>query len=126
MNITHLDHVVLTVRDFSRTIEFYERVLGMTHAVFDGDFHALHFGNQKINLHPYRKEYSPHAEYTLPGTADLCFVSEGNMANIVSQLERHGLEIEVGPIPQTGARGPMQSVYFRDPDRNLIEIAVYD
>ncbi|MFT4067648.1 VOC family protein [Paraburkholderia sp.] len=126
MNITHLDHLVLTVRDFSRTIEFYEGVLGMKHAVFDSDFHALHFGNQKINLHPYRNEYSPHAEHTLPGTGDLCFISEGSMESIVSELGRRGVKIEVGPVPQTGARGPMQSVYFRDPDGNLIEIAIYD
>jgi len=126
MKISHLDHVVLTVRDFSATIQFYENVLGMKHAMFDGEFLALHFGNQKINLHPYRKEYCPHAEYTLPGAADLCFISEGTIEIIASELERHGVKIEVGPVPQTGAGGPMQSVYFKDPDRNLIEVAVYN
>jgi catechol 2,3-dioxygenase-like lactoylglutathione lyase family enzyme len=70
MKIVGLDHVVLTVRDLDRTIAFYERVLGFQHVVFEGRYNALHFAAQKINLHPYRNEYEPHAAVTLPGTGD--------------------------------------------------------
>jgi catechol 2,3-dioxygenase-like lactoylglutathione lyase family enzyme len=126
MNIQSLDHVVLTVRNMAETIDFYSRVLGMRHIVFDGGFNALHFGKQKINLHPFRAEYLPHADIPAPGTADFCFVAEGTIGEAVAELASLELLIEVGPIAQTGAKGQMQSVYIRDPDRNLIEIACYD
>ena len=125
MQITHLDHVVLTARDIPATVKFYTEVLGMTHVVFDEHYDALHFGAQKINIHPYRAEYLPHADLPFPGTADFCFVAEGEMAAVVETLQKRGCPIELGPVKQTGARGPMWSVYLRDPDRNLIEIACY-
>lgn len=125
MNISNIDHVVLTVRDISRTVQFYERVLGMRHAMFEGQFDALHFGSQKINLHPFRAEYLPHADIPAPGTGDMCLVCDGRIDAVVRDLARHGVEIEVGPVGQTGAKGPMQSVYIRDPDKNLIELACY-
>ena len=125
MKITGLDHLVLTVRDIPRTVEFYQRVLGMQHGVFEGRFDALHFGSQKINLHPFRAEYLPHADIPAPGTGDMCLVCEGRIGDVVRELAAHGVEIEVGPVEQTGARGSMDSVYIRDPDRNLIEIACY-
>ncbi|MGX5843615.1 VOC family protein [Mesorhizobium sp. ArgA1] len=125
MRIEGLDHVVLTVRDMARTIDFYQRVLGMCHVVFDGSYNALHFGDQKINLHPYCAEYTPHADIPGPGTGDLCFIAAGGIDDIEHELRALGIPIEVGPVGQTGARGAMQSVYFRDPDRNLIEVACY-
>ena len=125
MKIKGLDHVVLTVRDMAQTIDFYRRVLGMRHVVFDGSYNALHFGNQKINLHPYRGEYTPHADIPAPGTGDLCLIAEGGIDDIVQELGTLEIPIEVGPVDQTGACGAMRSVYFRDPDRNLIEVACY-
>lgn len=125
MRIASIDHLVLTVRDMARTVEFYQRVLGMEHVLFEGHFNALHFGSQKINLHPFRAEYLPHADIPAPGTGDLCLICDGEIAQVVRELTTHGVEIEVGPVEQTGARGPMTSVYIRDPDRNLVEIACY-
>ena len=125
MRIASLDHLVLTVRDIPRTVEFYRRVLGMDHVVFEGNFNALHFGTQKINLHPFRAEYLPHADIPAPGTGDICLICEGEIAEVVRELRTQGVEIEVGPVEQTGARGLMNSVYIRDPDRNLVEIACY-
>jgi catechol 2,3-dioxygenase-like lactoylglutathione lyase family enzyme len=126
MNISGLDHVVLTVRNMAATIDFYQRVLGMRHMVFDGTRNALHFGDQKINLHPFRAEYTPHADIPAPGTGDLCFIAEGGIDDIVRELEALDISIELGPVDQTGARGAMRSVYFRDPDKNLVEVACYD
>lgn len=125
MQIKAIDHVVLTVRDMQATIDFYQRVLGMKHVVFEGEYNALHFGQQKINLHPFRAEYQPHADIPAPGTGDLCLICDGAIGAVADELRRHGVEIEVGPVPQTGATGQMESVYFRDPDRNLIEVACY-
>ena len=125
MRIESIDHLVLTVRDIPKTVEFYKRVLGMEHVLFEGNFNALHFGSQKINLHPFRAEYLPHADIPAPGTGDMCLVCEGGIAEVVRELTTHGVELEVGPVEQTGARGLMISVYIRDPDRNLVEIACY-
>src|SRR5688572_9593510 len=125
MNIQSLDHVVLTVRNMAEIIEFYSRVFGMRHVVFDDGYNAIHFGIQKINLRPFRAEYLPHADIPAPGTADFCFVAAGTISEAVAELASLELPIEVGPIAQTGAKGQMQSVYIRDPDKNLIEIACY-
>lgn len=125
MRIASIDHLVLTVREIPRTVEFYQRVLGMEHVVFEGNFDALHFGSQKINLHPFRAEYIPHADIPAPGTGDMCLICEGEISEVVRELKMHGVEIEVGPVQQTGAKGLMSSVYIRDPDRNLVEIACY-
>jgi catechol 2,3-dioxygenase-like lactoylglutathione lyase family enzyme len=125
MNILQIDHVVLTVKDISATVSFYERVLGMQHVIFEERYHALHFGSQKINLHPAGNEYTPHAARPLPGSGDICFVSSGQIEEITAKLRREGIVVEYGPVAQTGARGEMVSVYFRDPDMNLIEVACY-
>lgn len=125
IRISALDHVVLTVRDMQATIHFYREILGMEHVVFEGQYNALHFGRQKINLHPYRAEYLPHADLPFPGTGDFCFIVDGEIGGVVSHLQGCGVPIELGPVPQTGASGAMESVYLRDPDRNLIEIACY-
>ena len=125
MKIVSIDHIVLTVRDIPATINFYQRVLGMRHEIFLEQYNALHFGSQKINLHPYRAEYTPHADLPATGTADFCLVSEGDIEDVVDILRKHNVLIEVGPVDQVGARGAMRSVYFRDPDRNLVEVACY-
>jgi catechol 2,3-dioxygenase-like lactoylglutathione lyase family enzyme len=121
--ITHLDHLVLTVRDISATIAFYTKVLGMEEGTFGKNRRALSFGNQKINLHQSGHEFEPKAACPTPGSADLCFTSDTPLSLIISGLTAHGVPILEGPVARTGAEGPILSVYFRDPDGNLIEIS---
>jgi catechol 2,3-dioxygenase-like lactoylglutathione lyase family enzyme len=123
MNIDRIDHVVLTVRDIERTCEFYSRVLGMQVVTFGGGRRALAFGNQKFNLHPAGKEYEPKAHTALPGTADYCLITSVPLEQVIGHLGACGVEIVLGPVDQTGAAGPIRSVYFRDPDLNLVEVA---
>lgn len=125
IGVVAIDHVVLTVRDVDAACAWYERVLGMRRVNFDGDRAALHFGDQKINLHPASAPLAPHATVAEPGTADLCFLASGTIQDIVASLVEQGVAIEVGPVQQTGATGAVDSVYVRDPDGNLIEIASY-
>jgi catechol 2,3-dioxygenase-like lactoylglutathione lyase family enzyme len=125
MNLDRLDHLVLTVRDIERTCAFYERVLGMSRQSFAKGRVALHFGDQKINLHPYPSPIDPKAAVPEPGSADLCFITEAPIDEVVDHLRAQGIEIDVGPRTTAGALGPMTSVYVRDPDGNLIEIANY-
>jgi catechol 2,3-dioxygenase-like lactoylglutathione lyase family enzyme len=120
-----LDHIVLTERDIEATSDWYERVLGLRRVVFDGGRVALHFGSQKINLHPSASPLKPHAAVPEAGAADLCFLTKLSIPEIEEVLEREQVRIELGPVEQTGARGRMESVYVRDPDGNLIEIAHY-
>ena len=125
MRLRRIDHVVLTVADLAATIAFYERVLGMRHVV-TGDRHALHFGDCKLNLHPEVNDYPPlKAAVPTLGSEDICLVAEGPIEDVAAHLRAHGVEIEEGPVARDGALGPMTSVYFRDPDRNLVEISVY-
>ena len=121
--ITRLDHLVLTVRDIPATIAFYTKVLGMRETAFGENRQALCFGNQKINLHQKGRELEPKATYPTPGSADLCFLSETPLSRLIPELTAHGVQILEGPVPRTGAGGPILSVYFRDPDGNLIEIS---
>ncbi|MDJ0948747.1 MAG: VOC family protein [Alphaproteobacteria bacterium] len=125
MQLERLDHLVLTVRDLEATCAFYNRVLGMRVETFGDGRTALHFGEQKINLHRAGQEFEPKAAEPLPGSADLCFVFDGPIEAVAAHLKEHGIEIEDGPVDRTGALGPMRSVYLRDPDGNLIEIASY-
>lgn len=118
-----LDHLVLTVVDIGRTVAFYERALGMTAVTFGEGRRALVFGRQKINLHATGREFEPKAARPTPGSADLCFLSEEPVAAARSRLERLGIGVEEGPVPRTGASGPIVSIYFRDPDGNLIELS---
>jgi catechol 2,3-dioxygenase-like lactoylglutathione lyase family enzyme len=120
-----LDHIVLTVTDVEATARFYTQVLGMAVARSEGDRVALKFGVQKINLHPAAEPYEPHATVARPGTGDVCFVSTVDLSEIVRSVEAAAVPIELGPIERSGARGPMDSIYFRDLDGNLIEIARY-
>src|SRR5215208_6949182 len=119
MQIEGLDHLVLTVGDVGRTRDFYEGVLGMEAVVFGEGRHALAFGRQKINLHEAGREFEPKATVPIPGSADLCFLTNTLMAEVVEHLGANGVEIFEGPVRRTGATGPLLSVYFRDPDQNL-------
>ncbi len=121
-----LDHLVLTVRDVDASCAFYESVLGMRRETFGEGRVALHFGSQKINLHPHPSPIEPKATQPAPGSADLCLVVEGPIDAVAEHVRAHGVDIELGPVPRTGAVGSMTSVYLRDPDGNLVELAVYD
>lgn len=125
MPITALDHLVLTVADPQITAAFYVRVLGMERIDFAQGRIALHFGQQKINLHPSADPLTPHAAQPTAGSADLCFVSTEPLAFWLDRLADCAVPVEAGPVARTGALGPMQSIYLRDPDGNLIEIAYY-
>lgn len=125
MHVEHQDHFVLTVADIDATIKFYETVLGMRSITFGAARKALTFGKSKINLHAATQPLSPHARHPLPGSADLCFIASTPIAEVLAHLERCGVSIEAGPGPRSGALGPIVSVYFRDPDGNLIEVSNY-
>jgi catechol 2,3-dioxygenase-like lactoylglutathione lyase family enzyme len=122
--ITGLDHLVLTVRDLDATVRFYVQGLGMELREFgEGRRKALHFGSQKINLHLVGHEFEPKAAYPTPGSADLCFLTERPLAEVSERLASLGCSIIEGPVARTGATGPIRSIYTRDPDGNLVEIA---
>lgn len=125
MQIASLDHLVLTVADVATTCAFYERVLGMQVVTFGDQRKALQFGQQKINLHQQGKEFEPKAAHPEPGSADLCFITSTPLAQVITHLEACQIPIIEGPVKRTGARGPILSVYLRDPDQNLIEISNY-
>ncbi|MEN8143192.1 MAG: VOC family protein [Thermodesulfobacteriota bacterium] len=124
MDIKNLDHLVLTVENTDKTCEFYDRVLGMKKIRFGDDRRAIEFGDQKINLHQRGREVSPAAKNPTPGSADLCFITAMSMAEVISRLEECKVEILEGPVAGTGATGPLESIYFRDPDGNLLEVSV--
>ena len=126
MKIDAIDHLVLTVRDLDATCGFYSRVLGMEVATFAGGRRALAFGRQKINLHLAGREFEPKADRPTPGSGDLCLVTQVPLAEVIAHLEACGVEIIEGPVTRTGAMGPIRSVYFRDPDRNLVEVSNYE
>ena len=125
IRVVSLDHLVLTVRDVPATVAFYENVLGMRHEIFGDGRSALHFGDHKINLHRAGHEFEPKAAEPTAGSADLCFVTSTPLADVVDSLQADGVEIEEGPVRRTGARGPIDSVYLRDPDGNLLELSNY-
>jgi catechol 2,3-dioxygenase-like lactoylglutathione lyase family enzyme len=125
MNIDALDHLVLTVADIDVTCAFYERVLGMRTITFGEGRKALAFGVQKLNLHQRGHEFEPKADKPTPGAIDVCFVTRMPVAEVVAHLQRCNVAVLDGPVQRTGAQGPMLSVYFRDPDRNLIEVSNY-
>lgn len=125
MNITNIDHIVLTVKDIDVTVEFYESVLGMVVETFGEGRVALKFGNQKINLHKHGQEFEPKANKPVPGSEDLCFITETELEVAMAHVKSKGLDILEGPVPRTGATGSIISFYFRDPDGNLIEVANY-
>jgi catechol 2,3-dioxygenase-like lactoylglutathione lyase family enzyme len=123
--IDHIDHIVLTTRDLKGCIRFYTEILGMKLEKFSEGRLALKFGTQKINLHEWGKEFEPRAHVAAPGTLDLCFIASVPLEEVVKKLKAEKVPILEGPVKKTGAMGPMQSVYVRDPDLNLVEISVY-
>ena len=123
MHLNALDHLVLTVRDIAATCAFYERVLGMKRIEFGEGRVALVFGHQKINLHQAGREFEPKAQHPTSGSGDLCFLTEIPLKTVVAHLVAEGIPIIEGPVPRTGAEGPIESVYLRDPDGNLLEIS---
>jgi len=125
MQIQRIDHIVLTARDLAATIAFYQDVLGMRVETFGAGRKALVFGQQKINLHQQGQEFEPKAALPTPGSQDLCFIAATPLKDVIAHLQRCGVEILAGPVARTGASGTIQSVYCRDPDGNLIEIANY-
>ena len=121
--ITSIDHFVLTCADVDATIDFYVRVLGMTAESFGAGRRALSFGNQKINLHQAGAEFEPKARVATPGSGDFCLLSDLPVAEIAAHLAAEGVEVIEGPVEKIGAAGALVSIYFRDPDGNLVEVS---
>ena len=125
VDITGLDHLVLTVTDLDQTTDFYQRVLGMHPVTFGAGRRGLEFGTSKINLHQAGQEIIPHAARPTRGSADLCLITTTPPREVLDHLDAQHVPVVDGPVPRTGARGPITSIYVRDPDGNLIEIASY-
>ena len=125
----HIDHIVLTVSDIETSLKFYERALKFERTLFRGPDgqprYALKFGGQKINLQDRRTATPTKARHPTQGSGDFCLIAAAPLTAVVAHLEAAGIAIEVGPVPRRGAQGPLISVYFRDPDGNLVEIAEY-
>lgn len=124
MQITALDHLVLTTQDFERCCWFYRDVLGMELLCKDGHY-ALRFGTQKINIHRRPAEFLPAALYVQPGSLDICLLTATELPLVLQELEKQGIAVEAGIVERNGARGELQSLYVRDPDGNLVEISRY-
>ena len=124
-SIDRIDHIVLTVADLAASGAFYERVLGMETRREPGRPTAVHFGRQKINLHQAGRTFEPKALAPTPGSGDLCLITEQPIEVVIAHLRAEEVAIELGPVDRTGAAGPITSVYFRDPDGNLIEVSRY-
>ncbi|EPL9571474.1 VOC family protein [Providencia rettgeri] len=123
--INRLDHIVLTTTQLDACLDFYQRVLKMQVITFGDQRYALQFGQQKINIHQYGKEFEPKAHLPVPGALDLCFISDTPLAEVQAHIQQQGVEIIEGPVKRTGAMGPILSIYLRDVDLNLIEISEY-
>lgn len=123
--ISKLDHLVLTVRSIEDTVRFYTDVLGMAQEIFGEGRIALKFGAQKINLHQSGKEFEPKARTPTPGSADVCFITDLPIQEAYDRVSEKKVQIVEGIVSRTGAAGPIQSFYFRDPDQNLIEVSSY-
>ena len=129
-HVSAVDHIVMTVTDMSKTIDFYCSVLGTTMVEFvpptGGPARkSLHFGKQKINLHDATSPYVPHSRVPQAGSVDLCFISAQSLNDWQTHLANHDVFVEEGPVRKTGANGALMSLYIRDPDGNLIEISNY-
>jgi catechol 2,3-dioxygenase-like lactoylglutathione lyase family enzyme len=125
VKIDRIDHIVLTVGDLERTCEFYSTVLGMEVVTFRSERKALRFGGQKINLHEAGREFEPRAAHPTPGSADICFIADVELEEVIDHLRSLAIPVVEGPVQRAGAKGPIHSVYVRDPDGNLIEISSY-
>ena len=124
MNIDHIDHLVLTVADIDITCKFYEDVMGMQKTTSPEGRVALNFGTQKLNLHQKGKEFEPKAEHPTPGAIDICFITNDPVEQVKIELENKNIQTQ-GLFERTGATDKIRSVYFRDPDMNLIEVSNY-
>ncbi|MHA8110225.1 VOC family protein [Lactobacillaceae bacterium Melli_B4] len=125
MIVKNMDHFVLTVHNIDVSVSFYQNVLGMQVQTKKEHFAAMRFSNMKINFHQISHEREPKAELPTPGSGDLCFITEMDITDVINELTQKGVEIEEGPIDKHGALGPIKSVYFRDPDMNLVEVSNY-
>ena len=125
MNIDAIDHIVLTVKDIDATCAFYVEAMGMQVVRFGQGRVALAFGSQKINLHQVGHEFEPKAHRPVAGSGDICFVTSIAIAEVLAHLQASGVEVIEGPVKRTGAIGTLMSLYFRDPDLNLIEVSNY-
>lgn len=125
MELKKLDHFVLTVKNINASCDFYHNVLGMRVITFNHGHKALRFANMKINLHEVGHEFEPKALHPTPGSADLCLITKTPLPKVVDELHAKHIQIEQGPIAKSDALGPIKSVYFRDPDRNLVEVSTY-
>ena len=125
MKIDSLDHLVLTVKDIDASCRFYEKVLGMDTVTFSDNRKALSFGTQKINLQQVGRESTLRAEHPTSGSGDVCFVTSVALSDVIAHLKSCGVNPIAGPVERNGARGQMMSVYFRDPDMNLVEVSNY-
>ncbi|MDH3218467.1 MAG: VOC family protein [Gammaproteobacteria bacterium] len=125
MRTNRIDHLVLTVAEIETTVAFYEAVMGMKRVDFDAGRVALVFGRQKINLHQRGREFEPRALHAQPGSADLCFIIDDPVAQVIRELQQRNIDVIEGPVTRTGATGEIVSAYFRDPDGNLIEVSNY-
>jgi catechol 2,3-dioxygenase-like lactoylglutathione lyase family enzyme len=123
MRIERLDHLVLTVADLDATIAFYTGVLGFEALTFAGGRRALAFGPNRINLHVAGREFEPKAATPVPGSGDICLICADPPDVVLAELAAHGVEVVEGPVARQGAAGALESVYVRDPDGNLVEIA---
>lgn len=123
--IKSLDHLVLTVKNIDETCHFYNHVLGMTVTTFNEGRKALNFGSQKINLHEVGKEFEPKANIAIPGSADLCFITDVPIQEVIQHFKSCGVPIIEGPVKRTGALASLTSIYIRDLDGNLIEVSNY-
>ena len=120
--ISHIDHIVLTVADIERSVAFYARVLGMQAVSFGNGRRALQFGQQKINLQTLGMEPRNHA---VVGAGDVCLITDWPTARVLARLAAEGVPVLEGPVTKSGAQGPIESVYFNDPDGHLIEVSRY-
>ncbi len=125
-----IDHIVLTTAVPERCIAFYRDVLGMTLETFIGGTPPVEritfkFCKQKTNQHIKGREFEPKAHVPTPGSLDLCFIASVPLETVIAHLQARNITIVEGPVSRTGTRGKIQSVYVRDPDQNLIEIATY-
>jgi len=125
MQIAGFDHIVLTVRDVAATADFYARAVNACVVDEGAGRIAIHFGEQKINLHEAGNERAPHAARPGTGTADFCLVTSSSADAIREHLTNVAITIALGPVVRNGGRGTMTSFYFRDPDGNLVEVSTY-
>lgn len=124
--IDGIDHFVLTVADLEATLDFYARVLGAVVVRKPDKPAAMMFADQKINVHAADHTFEPKAAHPTPGSGDFCLVTRKPLDTLRRQIEAQGVMIEEGPVAREGAHGAMMSLYFRDPDRNLVEVSRYD